>query len=79
MAKGERIEVSDLSLQNIYPQHRVPAGKTMREIEKNHIYNVLVEAGGNCSEAARLLGISRMTLYNKIKIYGLNINKLGDE
>lgn len=79
MAKGERIEVSDLSLQSIYLQHRVPAGKTMREIEKNHIYNVLLEAGGNCSEAARLLGISRMTLYNKIKAYGLNINKLGSD
>jgi len=24
-----------------------------------------------------LLGISRMTLYNKIKAYGLNINKIG--
>jgi transcriptional regulator of acetoin/glycerol metabolism len=50
----------------------------MREIEKNHILNILIEAGGNCSEAARLLGISRMTLYNKIKAYGLNINKIGN-
>jgi DNA-binding NtrC family response regulator len=77
LAKGDLIEIADLSLQSLYLQHRVPAGKTMREIEKNHIYNVLIEAGGNCSEAARLLGISRMTLYNKIKAYGLNINKIG--
>jgi DNA-binding NtrC family response regulator len=77
LSKGNVIEVADLSPQSSYAQPHVPAGKTMREIEKNHIYNVLNEAGGNCSEAARLLGISRMTLYNKIKAYGLNINKIG--
>jgi two-component system, NtrC family, response regulator AtoC len=77
LSKGDMIEVADLSPQSSYTQPRPPAGKTMREIEKNHIYNVLNEAGGNCSEAARLLGISRMTLYNKIKAYGLNINKIG--
>jgi transcriptional regulator of acetoin/glycerol metabolism len=48
----------------------------MREVEKNHILNILIESGGNCSEASRLLGISRMTLYNKIKAYGLSINKI---
>ncbi len=77
LSKGDVIEVTDLSSQSFYSQSRPLAGKTMREIEKNHIYNVLSEAGGNCSEAARLLGISRMTLYNKIKAYGLDINKIG--
>jgi len=77
LAKTDIIDVSDLSPQSSYSQPKALAGKTMREIEKNHIYNVLLEAGGNCSEAARLLGISRMTLYNKIKAYGLNINKIG--
>jgi DNA-binding NtrC family response regulator len=76
LSKGDYIDVAELSPQNSYTQQRSPSGKTMREIEKNHIYNVLIEAGGNCSEAARLLGISRMTLYNKIKAYGLNINKI---
>jgi two-component system response regulator AtoC len=78
LSKADVIEVADLSHPSSYSQPRPPAGKTMREIEKNHIYNVLNEAGGNCSEAARLLGISRMTLYNKIKAYGLNINKIGN-
>ena len=79
LSRGDVIEAADLSRQSSYSQPRPPAGKTMREIEKNHIYNVLNEAGGNCSEAARLLGISRMTLYNKIKAYGLNINKIGSD
>jgi len=77
LSAGNVIEMADLSPQSTYSQPRSPAGKTMREIEKNHIYNILQEAGGNCSEAARMLGISRMTLYNKIKTYGLNINKIG--
>lgn len=76
LAKNDRIELTDLFQQNVYLSHKAPIGKTMREIEKNHILNVLNEAEGNCSEAARLLGISRMTLYNKIKAYSLNINKV---
>ncbi len=76
LAKSDEIEVGELSQQSLYLPYKAPAGKTMREIEKSHIVNVLIEANGNCSEAARLLGISRMTLYNKIKNYGLNINKI---
>jgi two-component system, NtrC family, response regulator AtoC len=79
LAKGDAIEVIDLSQHNLYLPHKSQVGKTMREIEKNHILNVLIEADGNCSEAARLLGISRMTLYNKIKAYGLNINRIDSE
>jgi two-component system, NtrC family, response regulator AtoC len=74
LARGDMIDANDLSQQSLYLPHRTPGGKTMREMEKNHILNVLIEAGGNCSEASRLLGISRMTLYNKIKAYGLQVN-----
>ncbi len=76
LARTHFIDVSDLSQQSLYLPHKAPVGKTMKEIEKTHILNILIEAGGNCSEAARLLGISRMTLYNKIKAYELNIGKL---
>lgn len=77
LARGHSIDVNDLSQQSLYVPHKAPMGKAMRDIEKNHILNILIEAGGNCSEAARLLGISRMTLYNKIKVFGLNVNKIG--
>jgi two-component system, NtrC family, response regulator AtoC len=76
LARSNAIEVSDLAQPSLYLPHKTPIGKTMKDIEKNHILNILIEAGGNCSEAARLLGISRMTLYNKIKTYELNIGKL---
>ncbi len=40
--------------------------KTLEEMEKNHIINILSETGGNQSQAAKLLGINRKTLYKKI-------------
>jgi two-component system, NtrC family, response regulator AtoC len=78
LSRGDYIEVMDLSQHSLYAPHKTLSGKTMKDIEKNHILNILIEVGGNCSEAARLLGISRMTLYNKIKAYELNVNKMGN-
>jgi two-component system, NtrC family, response regulator AtoC len=40
--------------------------KTLEEMEKNHIITILAETGGNQSQAAKLLGINRKTLYKKI-------------
>lgn len=77
LSKGSLIDVNDLAQQSLYVPHKTPISKAMKDIEKNHILNVLIEAGGNCSEAARLLGISRMTLYNKIKAFGLSVNRIG--
>ncbi|MEW6142503.1 MAG: sigma-54 dependent transcriptional regulator [Chloroflexota bacterium] len=51
------------------------AGKNLREVEKECITSTLRQTGGNVSEAARILGITRMTLYNKLKEYGLSVNK----
>jgi DNA-binding NtrC family response regulator len=44
---------------------------TLQEVEKRHIARVLAHTAGNRSRAARLLGISRATLYEKIERYEL--------
>jgi two-component system NtrC family response regulator len=44
---------------------------TLQELEKRHIINILKGVDGNRSRAADMLGISRKTLYRKLKDYSL--------
>jgi DNA-binding NtrC family response regulator len=76
LAQNPLIEVADLPQQNLVPAHPTSPESSLKQVEKNHILNVLIETGGNYTEAARILGISRMTLYNKAKAYGLNVKKI---
>jgi len=48
-----------------------PGNLPLREVEQRAISATLTRAGGNIQEAARVLGIDRSTLYEKIKRYGL--------
>ena len=41
--------------------------KTLQEVENEHIKYVLNETGGKLTKSADILGISRATLYRKIK------------
>jgi DNA-binding NtrC family response regulator len=43
---------------------------TLAELEAEYIREVLEDAGGNKSEAARVLGISRKNLYERLARYG---------
>ncbi|UCB43640.1 MAG: sigma-54-dependent Fis family transcriptional regulator [Dehalococcoidales bacterium] len=77
LSKNACIEVGDLVQENSQLVRVTLAGKSLDEVEKNHILHVLTETNGNYSEAAAVLGIARMTLYNKIKAYGLDVKKIG--
>jgi two-component system response regulator HydG len=48
-----------------------PVNVPLEQIERDAIVNTLVSAGGNKSEAARRLGITRKTLREKLKKYNL--------
>jgi two-component system response regulator AtoC len=76
LAKNSYIEAADLAQENLSPARSAPPGKSLKELEKNHILNILNETGGNYSEAARILGTSRATLYSKIKTYELGVKKM---
>jgi len=49
----------------------LPADLPLEEVEKVTILNTLESAGGNKSETARRLGITRRTLHKKLKKYGV--------
>ena len=45
--------------------------QTLEEMERQTIANAIAQCCGNLSQVAQQLGITRQTLYNKIKRYGL--------
>jgi transcriptional regulator with PAS, ATPase and Fis domain len=74
LAKHKEIRMADLPQDFCHPSP--PEGKAIEDVMRNHIIHVLEETKGNISEAAKLLGIQRMTLYNKLKKYNYTVNKI---
>ena len=74
LSKKDAITLAELPQDVI---HSAPVeGKTIEAVERNHIMNVLEETNGNISKAAKILGIRRMTLYNKLKKIDSTVNNL---
>jgi len=73
LTRSDFITPEDLSLPslNTERENNVPDALPLEEMEKKTIMRTLAKAGGNKSEAARRLGITRRTLHLKLKKYGL--------
>jgi transcriptional regulator with PAS, ATPase and Fis domain len=72
VASGAVIQPGDIGLQRPSERGAEPVGLlSLDEIERRHIAAVLEHTGGNITQAARILDIDRVTLYNKIKKYHL--------
>jgi DNA-binding NtrC family response regulator len=70
VAKTNQIQVEDLSFP--FPAPSTPSGReSLEEVEKVHIMKILNQTKGNIAQAADILQISRLTLYNKIEKYHL--------
>lgn len=63
----EKTTPEDLSM----PKEWAPSGSPLEEVERDTILKILKLVGGNKSEAARRLDITRRTLHKKLKKYGL--------
>jgi DNA-binding NtrC family response regulator len=74
LTKDKAVTMAELPQDIIHPA--VQKEKTIEAVTKNHILNVLEETKGNITKAAAILGIRRMTLYNKLKKYDLTVNNL---
>ncbi len=73
----------------IWPYHLPPAiaqmkcslksmnteAKNRLEVKRNELIAALEKTGGNQSEAARILGISRVTVWNRMKKFGIKFNR----
>lgn len=73
LCEGQQIHSSDL------PEHLKfclsnsrDLNRSLKQVEAEHIRDVLNMLGGNRSKAAGILGIDRKTLYNKLKEYHLD-------
>ena len=64
MIKPEHIELQAAT-------RPINEAQTLEEMERQLIANAIEQCGGNLSQVATQLGITRQTLYNKIKRYGL--------
>ncbi|NLZ20077.1 MAG: sigma-54-dependent Fis family transcriptional regulator [Bacteroidales bacterium] len=71
LSEGKTLTARDLQLE----QTHKPSGTTFREVsdaeEERLVKDAVERTGGNISAAAKMLGVSRPTLYAKLKKYGL--------
>jgi len=74
LAKGNQIEVPDLPPALHHPTSRVALGtkRTIMDNEAKLLREALDECGWNKKQTAQKLGISRNTLYRKLKKYRIN-------
>ncbi len=75
LARSDYITVDDLSFIQTEDMDNIESGANLENIKLSHIeekaiISTLESAGGNKSEAARRLGITRKTLLKKLKQYG---------
>jgi len=83
LCRGEYIMLEDLPLTVQGAQNgnqlmvSVPSGMTLRDVEREVIVQTLADTEGNRTQTARILGISRKTLQNKLKEYGIREEKKG--
>jgi DNA-binding NtrC family response regulator len=71
LGEGGMIGRRDLRFEAAPPTVDDESMLTLRELERRHIERVLGDTHGKVEPAARRLGISRSSLYQKLKDYGL--------
>ena len=71
VGKGRQIKPGDLPFVLDREGAEEVSGLPLKEVERRHIARVLAAQGGHVSNAAKVLKITRGTLYEKMKKYGL--------
>ena len=72
LTSGPVVRASDIDLPHAAaPAQPVQQSHTLEDMERTMIAQAMNECEGNMSAVAQRLGITRQTLYNKVKKYGL--------
>jgi DNA-binding NtrC family response regulator len=71
MASGERLRARDLGLQAPAPTPGSLEEMPLEDVERVLIQKALARYGGNVSQAAHALGLSRSALYRRLEKHGL--------
>lgn len=71
LSDGNTIDEQDISGNMPMAEKNMDGVQTISEMERRLIEKTIRECDGNLSQVASRLGVSRQTLYNKIKKYGL--------
>lgn len=70
VTKGSQVQPEDISFPFQLGQIN-SGGESLEEVEKKHILKILEQTKGNIAQAAEILKVSRLTIYNKIEKYNL--------
>jgi len=73
VGKERQMLAEDLPILCYGPYH-APQNNSLKEVEKNHIRQILTDNAWNIARSAKILGIDRSTLYSKIKKYEIEKN-----
>jgi two-component system response regulator HydG len=75
LCRGSAVTLDDISLAGEREELPLaPEDRTLSEVERRHVQRVLADTGGNKSEAARILGISRPRLNRMAERWDLTWN-----
>jgi transcriptional regulator with AAA-type ATPase domain len=76
LSTGDQIDANDLDLKEFHPSPftlHYSINATLSDVERAHIARVIDHCGGNISAAARMLGVHRNTLHNRIAEYAIRV------
>jgi DNA-binding NtrC family response regulator len=70
--KGDTLDRDALRFdRSLEPDQSEAEAQTLDDAERRHIATILLRAGGRVDDAARILALSRSSLYAKLKKYGI--------